>query len=473
MNKNLSLLITASTLLGCGQGYDEATSAAVSAVTVSGVTFVSGTGIAEEHCRLPATLLAQVGAGRQVRLVRSNPAGLALCTVDAVAAAQVDGEAPRAEMDAASLRGRFNLSSGAALEVPSVTVSNQLVGGVEGPIAVQQTGTSPSFTFAAPDVQEWRSQTVPASANRVAYTAPHGIIETGTHNQVTAALGASWSAGWIGMYRQTSTSAGFAQFHTTSTELSGLSFPGLGAMLSAGFRYAVSFHGFGDCAGCGDVFVGGGEDPTFRGGVAEMLREALLPLSGVTPTVVVAAPGADLGGAAALNFVNVLAGGHGLQLEQSLAVRQSVTWRTAVASSVRTYMDCLIEGADVPTGALSIAAPTYSADVASYVGGACPRAMVEIAADAAPAVITGEGASCAVGARAHVDVFRRRGDGSFQRVGGGYRAGVQGASGCVWSDEAGYVTPSGEGASAGFFRVVVRANQADGSIQPARVRANS
>lgn len=120
MNKNLSLLITASTLLGCGQGYDEATSA-VSAVTVSGVTFVSGTGIAAEHCRLPATLLAQVGAGRQVRLVRSNPAGLALCTVDAVAATQVDGEAPRAEMDAASLRGRFSLSSGAALVVSSVT----------------------------------------------------------------------------------------------------------------------------------------------------------------------------------------------------------------------------------------------------------------------------------------------------------------------------------------------------------------
>lgn len=472
MNKNLSLLITASTLLGCGQGYDEATSAA-SAVSVSGVTFVSGAGIAAEHCRLPATLLAQVGAGRQVRLARNNPAGLALCTVDAVAAAQVEGEAPRAEMDAASLRGRFNLSSGAALVVPSVTVSNQLAGGVEGPIAVQQTGASPSFTFAAPDVQEWRSQTMPASANRVAYTAPHGLIETGTHNQVTAALGAQWSAGWIGMYRQTSTSAGFAQFHTTSTELSGLSFPGLGAMLAAGFRYAVSFHGFGDCEGCGDVFVGGGEDPTFRGGVAEMLREALLPQGGVTPTVVVAGPGADLGGAAALNFVNVLSGGHGLQLEQSLAVRQSVTWRTAVATSVRAYMDCLIEGADVTDGALSVAAPTYSADVASYLGGPCPRAMVEVVADTAPAVITGEGASCAVGARAHVDVFRRRGDGSFQRVGGGYRVGVQGASGCAWSDEAGYVTPSGDGASAGFFRVVVRANHPDGSIQPARVRASS
>ena len=391
MNKNLSLLITASTLLGCSQGYEEATSTTVASITLTGVTFVSESGIAAEHCRLPATLLAQVGAGRQVRLLRSNPTTLALCTVDAVAAPQVAGAAPRAQMSAASLRGRFGLAADAGLEVTGVSVSNALAGGADGPIAVQQNLPSPNFTFGVPDVQEWRSPTMPASADRVAYTAPHGLIEPGTEDQVTAALGAAWSAGWIGMYRETTSAAGFGQYHTTSTELSVVSFPGLGAMLATGFRYAVSFHGVSDdCTACGDVFLGGGEDTTFRSGLAEMLREVLpLPADGgVAPTVVVAAAGADLGGASAQNYVNLLASGHGLQIEQKARVRDSTTYRTNVATAVRTYMDCLIETADYNTARLSSSNAAYTVLIPSYLGGACPRAMVDFYARVAPAVVS-------------------------------------------------------------------------------------
>lgn len=209
--------------------------------------------------------------------------------------------------------------------------------------------------------------------------------------------------------------------------------------------------------------------------MAEHLREALAapPDGGAAPTVVVAPPNADLGGGTPQNYVNLLAGGHGLQIEQTLPIRQSDERRNAVATTVRAFMDCLIEPADVSAGALIATGATYSADVAGYTGGACPRAMVEIAVRTTPTLITGEGATCAAGARAHVDVFRRRGDFSFQRVGGGYRVGVQGANGCAWSDETGYETPSGAGVTPGVFRVVVRASDADGSTQSARVRASS
>ena len=478
MNKRIASFITVATLLGCGQGVEESTSTTVAAVTLAGVTFVDAPGIADEHCRLPQALLNQIPAGRQVRLLRANPTRLALCTVDAVAAPQVDGQPPRAQMNAATLRGRFIFAADAGLApVTNVSVSDQLAGGAAGPIAVQQSGASPDFNFGVPDVQEWRSQTIPSSVDRVIYTAPHGLIEGGTHHQVNTALegGVDWDAGWIGMYRQLNNSAGWDQYHTTSTEISTTSFPGLGAMVSAGFRYAVSFHGFGTCAACGDVFVGGGEDATFRSGVAELLREVLPSVDGgAVPTVVVAPAGADMGGENPANYVNALAGGHGLQLEQSLTIRNSDVYRPAVATAVREYIDCVIAPGDVTPSGITFSNTTWSRDVSSYVAGPCPRAVVDVSTRAPMVSFTGEAVTCAVGARVHVDLFRRRADLSYRRIGGGYRVGVSAPGGCTWSNEPGYIVPGpADFVTQGVFRAVVRANDAGGALVPVRVRAST
>lgn len=471
MNKRHMIFCAATTfLIGCGAGVGAGTDTAAQAITQSGLTFAiadaSSGALDDEHCRLPAALRDQIGVGRQARLVFSSGTRLALCTVDAAAATQGDGGAARAEMNAATLRDRFILGS-TATEIAGVTVHNEVPNGAAGQIAVQQTGASPSFTFTGPDVQEWRSATIPASADRAIYTAPHGIIETNVQRQVTKAIEnpAGWNAAWLGMYRQSSDSTGFPQFHITSADLHGESFPGLGAMLTAGFRYAVAFHG---CSNCADVNVGGGEDETFRTGLAEVLREALPSAS-----VSVAVAGTPLAGSFAGNYVNRLANGHGIQLEQSLALRNAQASRDLVATTVRAYLDCLIEAPDSGNNPVSAAGLTVTRDVTGYTTGFCPRATVEYTSAVNLTALRGEATTCADGARVRVDLFRRRADQSYQRIGGGYRVGAVSNGACAFSNETGYVTPSAQSLAAGSFRVVVRALDAGGSAVSARAVAGS
>ncbi|MFO0625561.1 MAG: poly-gamma-glutamate hydrolase family protein [Polyangiales bacterium] len=478
MNKHTILIGAAvGTLNACIGGADGRVDTVTQAIAQSGITFEiaaslpdGGVALDDEHCRLPAALRDQIGVGRQARLVFDNGARLALCTVDAVAAAAGDGGVARAEVNAATLQGRFGVAAGTT-QVTGVEVNNEVADGGVGQIAVQQTGASPVFNFTPPSVQEWRSATLPASADRVIYTAPHALIETGVNGQVTRALNnaSPWSAGWLAMYRQTTQSAGFSHFHITSTDLHTQSFPGLGAMISAGFRYAVAFHG---CTSCGDVIVGGGEDVTFRTGLAELLRDGLTAVMPAAPTITVPVSGA-LAGTHPDNFVNRLANGHGLQFEQGSTVRGNTTYSDVVATTVRTYLDCLVEAPDADDNTLNAAGQTVTRDVATYEAGFCPRAMVTYASTVALTSLTGAGTSCLAGARVRVDLFRRRADQSYQRIGGGYRVGQVVNGTCAYSDLAGYITPSAAALAAGEFRVVVRAADANGALVSARAIAGS
>ncbi len=478
MNKR-SILIGAAvgTLNACGGTTDPSVDSVVQAISQSGVTFEvavinpdGGTPVANEHCRLPAALRDQIGAGRQARLRYAAGTRLALCTVDGEAAAPGANGVTRAEMNADTLEKRLGASAGTT-QVTGVVVSNEVPDGGVGQVAVQQPGAAPDFDFSPPSVEEWRSPTIPASPDRVIYTAPHALIELGVNTQVTHALAgaAPWSAGWLAMYRQTSSSAGFDSFHITSTDLNDVSFPALGAMVSAGFRYAVAFHG---CGSCGDVVIGGGETLTFRQGVAEMVREALTGVMPVRPMVTTPTSGLLLG-AHQDNFVNRLANGHGLQLEQGPTVRNDTNYSNPVAAAVRAYFDCLIEAPDSDNNSLTAAGQTVTREVSGYTGGYCPRAMVTYTSTVALTGLNAEGVSCSAGARVHVDLFRRRADQSYQRIGGGYRVGQVVNGVCAYSNLNGFTSPSVNDLTAGSFRVVARAADAAGTVISARITAGS
>ncbi|MFO0647236.1 MAG: poly-gamma-glutamate hydrolase family protein [Polyangiales bacterium] len=476
MNTRITFLITAAAAAtGCGAtdlGRGD-TRASASAIVQGGVSFEANGALANEHCALPEALRDSVGIGRQARLVYGSPARHALCTVDSIAAAQGDGGVARAEMNTSSLRKRFNIDPDASVPstIPNVQVMNEVPGVAgAGPIARAQTGAAPDFTFDAPDVQEWNSA-LPASADRVIYTAPHAIMETNTQHQMTAALTnpAPWEGAWIAMHRQTGGSGALNAFHITSTDLSDESFPGLGGAITAGYRYAVSFHGFSDCAACGDVFIGGGASSNFRNGLADVIRE-VLPAS---VSVVVASSG-GLAGAEGANFVNRLANGHGVQLEQSEQLRNSGVNREAVVSATRIWHDCLIEPADVPNGSLAAVNTSYQATVPwNYGSGRCPRATVEIDAAVSLDELSTTPSACAGNYTLREDFFRRRPDLSYERIGGGSRHGVVGANGlCTWVNDSNYIALQSADLAPGHFRVVGRF-LTDGFPRPVTVRAKN
>lgn len=465
MNTRKTLYLTTATFLALGCGAQapadegEPTAQASAALVVSGMRFVANDALPDEHCALPAATRDTVGIGRQVRLRYGSPSKQALCTVDALAATQPDGGAPQAELNTASLRARFNIDAdaGTPSAVDNVEVMNEVPGVPgAGPIARAQSGAVPVSSFAAPDVREWRSAT-PASTDRVIYTAPHAIIEKDTFAQLEAALvsPASWEGAWTAMYRQASGGRAFDAFHITSTDLHVESFPLLGQAIAAQYRYALSFHGFTACSHCGDVFVGGGEDAAGRTGLADMIRAALPATFNNTPVQVVVANGQDMSGAAAANFVNRLANGHGVQLEQSSRVREDATLRGAVVTAARQWFDCLIETADKPDGALNAVDSRYVGVVpATYGDGRCPRATVDVHATVPLTVLTARPVSCVANATVREDFFRRRADQSYQRIGGGSWHSEENAGVCSWVADSGYDALTADELAAGNFRVV-------------------
>jgi hypothetical protein len=89
---------------------------------------------------------------------------------------------------------------------------------------------------------------VPGDRPDVLVLGPHGgFIESPTDDQVVAVLGRLGGpgvTGWTCDGRGEAPFGAHARWHITSTELSTVSFPKLGAALARRYRVAVSFHGF-------------------------------------------------------------------------------------------------------------------------------------------------------------------------------------------------------------------------------------
>ncbi|MCX4247794.1 hypothetical protein [Paraliomyxa miuraensis] len=114
---------------------------------------------------------------------------------------------------------------------------------------------------------------------RITVDADDDAIELHTHKQaerITTTLAAKGVSSWICKgYRQGG--GAYARWHITSTDLSPNSFPGLDAIATRGFAYAVSFHGMSSEG----VLVGGGapEDLGSRSSRACALARATGPRS--------------------------------------------------------------------------------------------------------------------------------------------------------------------------------------------------
>jgi phage replication-related protein YjqB (UPF0714/DUF867 family) len=130
----------------------------------------------------------------------------------------------------------------------------------------------------------------------------------------------------------------FRRLHITSDDLSEQSFPGFRALLERTHRLAVSFHGFGVATAprsneALDVIVGGQLDLNQRYDVAELIGRRLP--SGPAFVVFVATACSDPhSGLSPKNAVNRLSRHGGLQIEQSLRLRQHAEAPLVVAEAV-------------------------------------------------------------------------------------------------------------------------------------------
>lgn len=430
----------------------------------------------KEHCYVEPALQTALPAGRQVRITQGSHLGL--CTV----------------MHTTDDPGDSGCSGCGGVGVHSVLAVNRLGSGTStvgtfltgtisdeansGTVAVAKHQSWPaSFSSAVPtnDIHEYR---ISPSAAKVAYTAPHGRIEANVADQVDYILEDSdpdsRNAGWVVQYGQSGSGTNFNHFHITSDDISEVSFPDLGQLFAlTDLRYAVSFHGFNEDsytfddaapAGqtcdtvtdkCTHVIVGGDEDLLFRQGVAELLNEVLpyaqrARASGFS---------SSLWGVNNDNFVNRLAaGGLGLQLEQSGAVRTS--YKQAIADTVQSVYDCLIDAPDetrvvgTSSGSVTGTSTSYATTSSSA---KCPRFIAEISTSSGTTHTFNAGvaaADCGSASTAHVDYYRwDSGLDRWRRIGGGR---IEYSGSCT-ATKVGFTEPSGTNASPGLFRAVVRA----------------
>lgn len=164
-----------------------------------------------------------------------------------------------------------------------------------------------------------------SGGSRLAVIAPHGgWIEPYTDQQaVRVADRLDRVTMWGGLgFRQGGGS--FDRWHITSTDIHPQSYPILGSIADRGFEYAVSFHGFdGD-----GILIGGTAPPELK----ESIRSAI---AGVHPdsTRVRIADKGEYSGGSPDNVVNWLTSreGHGIQIEQGFAVRDTRAIATADA----------------------------------------------------------------------------------------------------------------------------------------------
>ncbi|OJT21463.1 hypothetical protein BO221_26975 [Archangium sp. Cb G35] len=441
------------------------------ALVLDSQKFKVNTSIASaERCRVPQSLQADFPSDRQL-LIRRGAVLKGLCTVETTASASGDFEMSQEGYDK-----RVKSSGDADTEsTATVQVSNQYASGMAPAIAEPASSLDDANTNSLGKVKEY---TVRPAGAVVAYTVPHPF-EKGTFEQgalihsADPQRNAIWAASINNNQRGT-----LGQFHITSTEISGASFPGLGSFLTNRIPYAVSFHGETSCT-TSEVKVGGRIELPFRQGVAEIIREALNDSSlRVHWNSGVCFEGSDQD-----NFVNAMSVDlRGVQLEQdSNSILSDTSRREKVANAVKSVFDCLIDDADnTPT---TTSATTWSADSGGtgYASvGACKRyiAEIELPNVAGGHTLSAGASTCVDGHSAHVDYYRWKvgsgGVGYWVRIGGGNLtyAGSGAACAPVFSAEPGYtyVHPGAQGSgSSGTtrLRAVIRASDASGASVPA------
>jgi len=166
------------------------------------------------------------------------------------------------------------------------------------------------------------------SHTKLAVCAPHGgMIEHDTDEQAKRVYDnlngqskecSCWRAlGW------NSDVGAYDAWHITSTEISRASFHKLDQIGDRGFDYAVAFHGYSE----DDIAVGGGASLALKQEVAAAIQAAVG--AAYTVTVVTSGP---YGGVDPDNFVNWLANGNGIQIEQPSGARTNY-WQ-AIADAV-------------------------------------------------------------------------------------------------------------------------------------------
>ena len=251
------------------------------------------------------------------------------------------------------------------------------------------------------------------------------------------------------------------RFHITGTQIDRASFPGVGTLIDGDLDYAVAFHGSAartaNASGCNQGLLVGGRlgldraaDPlAFRRGIAENLRflvnaaddvspsngstyQALVPdqvrYSRTTSTSATGRAGCSLDeGIGTENIVNRLASytgpsgvvQRGVQLESGFWLDPAIYER--VGRATHEVFDCLNAPAEADAG--TVAAFTTSTTDAAYATGAgdrCRGWVLDATLTAGTHTWTGGLATCTVGAKAHVDIYRWNTDAAaWDRVGGG------------------------------------------------------
>jgi phage replication-related protein YjqB (UPF0714/DUF867 family) len=407
----------------------------------------------DEHCRVGAGRAALVG--RQVRARITSTARVGLCTVvgthgfgDGVVTLNPEGALEK-----------LAISADAA-----GTLSNRV--DACGWVAEALAGYD-ALPSAAGGLGEFWS--APAGAGRAAFTAPHGGgIETGTDPQVKFlddAAGMNVDA-WFWAVKGRGTSQ-FGRWHISSLDLSAASFDGLShlAANAAAIRQVVSFHGHGGgtCNGTPlqDVLVGGGAPEPYRAAVANVIALYAAARGQSITTRSNFAGCTDIDGDDAANFVNELSDSNeGLQLEQSLALRNDAARRETVAEAAANYVLSFTNDAVLSLGQTATNAVTGRPAIALGAAFAVP-------ANRSVASPTDYG-SCASVDSARADWWQRQA-GGLVRIGGGALT----CTGGRWRPGAGFLAftlPASP--SATEIRVVANAYRRGSTTPTLAVRVN-
>jgi phage replication-related protein YjqB (UPF0714/DUF867 family) len=265
-----------------------------------------------EHCSVDPAALAAIGrtAGQQVRIWRGTDEYALYTVVE-------DGEPPPADVVQMGPAAQLRLDGAAAFaglldsQVPNPTLPDEQ----------------------APDhselVERLSDEGAPSGLIAIA---PHGgDIEPGTHAQaehVATRLGTQVASCWRckGFRKH---GGAFERWHITSTDINEASFPLLGSVMSRGFTYAVSFHGFSQPV----ILIGGSAAADLK---EELRCEINKVAADACIEVRVARPEEAYGGDSERNIGNRLAeaGAGGVQIEQARAARDDPVLAIAIAEAV-------------------------------------------------------------------------------------------------------------------------------------------
>ncbi|MFN8445760.1 MAG: poly-gamma-glutamate hydrolase family protein [Caldilineaceae bacterium] len=272
-----------------------------------------------EHCSADGNQLATIGCavGQQIR-VKSAIGELALYTVS-----EIRQERPETIVRM-SQKGRTRLAT-AGSEIPAefaATVDAQV----------------PHPTH-SDECAEANSEFVERLTDDGAHTglvviAPHGgDIEPSTDLQAER-VAAQFAMQNVSCWRCKGWRQGggaYERWHITSPDLHEASFPLLNTIINRSFSYAVAFHGFEEPY----ILIGGGADAMLKCQIKSAI-ELVLADSGID--VRIATEADNFNGDNPHNIVNRLAGGNGIQIEQSLAARQN-HWQR-IADAVTSVFRC-------------------------------------------------------------------------------------------------------------------------------------